>query len=160
MYVTLTPRYDSASPSFKKDLRAGSRFKAHPPHETISAVRAAELVFMRMKKVRSNSKERMVVMIIEGLFFYYLQCKCREPCNCDGIHLRLRVRVSDVRVRALKVAVSNDGGMTKNMFLRVLRMAPVPVCHTDWFATSQKASTGKKARPTSKIHNNVWIFSR
>ena len=37
-YLTETPWYDSASPSFRNDLRFGNRLRAHPEQDTISAV--------------------------------------------------------------------------------------------------------------------------
>lgn len=82
MYVTLTPRYDSASPSFKKDFRAGSRFKAHPPHETISAVRAAAVMMLNkvdaMVKMRRIRNERMVVLFDCVLIFSSKVQVCRK----------------------------------------------------------------------------------
>ena len=57
MNRTDTPSYDAASPPFKNCFRAGSRFRAHPEQETISAVRK-ESTHDFAEQLSSNSSSK------------------------------------------------------------------------------------------------------
>jgi hypothetical protein len=74
MYSIWTPRYDSASPSFKKLFSSGRRFKAHPLQDTIFPV----MTWAKTAQGRLTTRRRKNIILVFGIRKMSNRPKCSK----------------------------------------------------------------------------------